>query len=153
MPAKRYKVTLTPEERIYLKDLVSKGKSAAYKITRARILLKADEEAETAAWKDEQIMRAVDVSRCTVERTREAFVEEGLEAALIRKKRSQPGNQKFDGAKEAHLITLACSVPPEGRERWTLQLLGDKMVQLKHFKSIGKETIRRTLKKTNLSLG
>jgi hypothetical protein len=80
-------------------------------------------------------------------------VEEGLEAALTRKKLSQPSHRKFDGDKEAHLIALACSKAPEGRERWTLQLLADKMVKLKYFKSISREAVRQTLKKTNSSLG
>ena len=153
MPAKRYKVTLTPEEKSYLQGLVSKGKSAAHKLNRARILLKADEGEKSSAWTDAQIREALSVNHSTVERTRQAFVEEGLEAALHRKKPSRPGHQKFDGAKEAHLIALACSPAPEGRQRWTLQLLADKMVELKHFDSISDEAVRQTLKKTNLSLG
>src|SRR3989338_2914000 len=109
MPAKRYKVTLTPEEKSNLQGLVSKGKSAAHKLNRARILLKADEGEKSPAWTDAQIREALGVNHSTVERTRQAFVEEGLEAALHRKKQSHPGHQKFDGAKEDHLIELACS--------------------------------------------
>lgn len=153
MPAKRYKVTLTKDERRFLKKFITTGKGAAYKITRARILLKADECPGGAGWTDSQIMEAIDVSRCMVERTRETFVEKGLEAALSRKAQERPGNQKFDGVKEAHLVTLACSSPPQGRERWTLQLLADKMVELKHFDSISHEAVRQTLKKTKLSPG
>ena len=153
MPAKRYKVTLRSEERCQLKELVSKGQAAAYKITRARILLKADEGPEGPAWPDERICEALDVGHSMVEHARQAFVEESLEGALGRKKRDHPPHQKFDGVKEAHLITLACSTPPEGREGWTLQLLGDKMVQLKHFKSISREAVRQTLKKTKLNRG
>jgi hypothetical protein len=89
----------------------------------------------------------------TVERTRQAFVEHGMDAALNRKKRATPGNQKFDGEKEAHLIAVACSTPPKGQKRWTLQLLADKMVELEHFESITSETIRQHLKKMNLNLG
>lgn len=151
--AKRYKVTLTKEERGSLRDLISKGKGSAPKLTRARILLKADESPKGPGWSDERIGDAVDVSVPTIERTRQKFVEEGLEEALNRKKQAQPSHQKFDGRKEAHLITLACSEAPEGRERWTLQLLADKMVKLKHFKSISYEAVRQTLKKTKLSRG
>jgi hypothetical protein len=88
-----------------------------------------------------------------VERPRQTFVEVGLEAALQRKKRVRPGNQKFDGSKEAHLIAVACSTPPAGQKRWTLHLLADQMIALHHFDSISPETIRQHLKKTNLNLG
>jgi len=149
MPAKRYKVTLAEEERQALLALISKGKAAAPKLTRARILLQADQGPHGPAWTDEQIQQALHVGRMTVERTRQAFVEQSLEAALHRKKRATPGNQKFDGAKEAHLISLACSPPPKGQTRWTLQLLADQMVALAQFESISAETIRQHLKKTN----
>ena len=153
MPAKRYKVTLEDEERQYLLALISKGKSAASKLTRARILLQADQGPQGPACSDEQIHQALHVGRMTVERTRQAFVEKGLEAALNRKKRETPGNQKFDGKTEAHLIALTCSTPPKGQKRWTLQLLADKMVELEYFESMTSETIRQHLKKMNLSLG
>jgi Homeodomain-like domain len=153
MPAKRYKVTLTHDERQDLLALVSKGKTAAYKLTRARILLQADQGPGGPAWTDEHICQTLHVGRKTVERTREACVEIGLEAALQRKPRSRPGPIKFDGEKEAHLIALACSQPPQGRTRWTLHLLADNMVELQHFEAISHETIRQHLKKTNLSLG
>lgn len=153
MPAKRYKVTLTATERHNLLALVSTGRAAAAKLTRARILLHADESPEGSAWSDEQICQALHVGRKTVERTRQTCVEEGLEAALTRKKRAQPGNQKFDGSTEAHLSAVACSHPPAGRKRWTLHLLADKMVELHHFASISHETVRQHLKKTNLSRG
>jgi transposase len=153
MPAKRYKVTLADEERQDLFALLSKGKSAAHKLTRARILLQTDQSPQGPAWSDEQIQQALHVSRMTVERTRQAFVEHGMDAALNRKKRATPGNQKFDGEKEAHLIAVACSTPPKGQKRWTLQLLADKMVELEHFESITSETIRQHLKKMNLNLG
>ena len=153
MPSKQYKVTLSEEERTVLFDLISKGKAAARKLTRARILLKADQSQGEPAWSDQQISEALNVDRSTVERTRKAFVEESMQAALSRKRRCRPGNQKFDGQKEAHLIAIACSPAPQGRERWTLQLLADKMVQLNHFESISYEAVRQVLKKTNLSLG
>ncbi len=153
MPAKIYKVTMSVEERSFLQSLVSTGKAAAYKRLRAQILLKADQSLDQWGWGDQQISEAFDVSRATVERTRKAFVLEGLQAALSRKKRDHPGNLKFDGQKEAQLIALRCSAPPEGRERWTLELLADQLVELKVFESISSETVRERLKKTNLSLG
>lgn len=153
MPAKHYKVTLTPEERQDLLALVSTGKAAAYRLTRARILLQADQSPHGPAWSDTHIHQALNVGRKTVERTRETFVEVGLEAALHRTKRARPGNQTFDGSKEAHLIAVACSNPPAGHKRWTLQLLADKMLELHHFESISHETIRQHLKKANLNRG
>jgi Homeodomain-like domain len=147
MPAKHYKVTLTPEERQDLLALVSTGKAAAYRLTRARILLQADQSPHGPAWSDGHIHQALHVGRKRVERTRQTFVEVGLEAALQRKTRARPGNQKFDGSKEAHLIAVACSNPPAGHTRWTLQLLADKMIELHHFESISHETIRQHLKK------
>ena len=149
MPAKYYKVTLTPAERQHLLTLVSTGKAAAYRLTRARILLQADQGPQGPAWSDTHIHQALHVGRKPVERTRQTFVEVGLEAALQRKKRARPGHQKFDGSTEAHLIAMACSTPPAGRKRWTLHLLADKMVELHHFASISPETIRQHLKKTN----
>ena len=90
----------------------------------------------------------------TIERTRKTFALEGLEAALTAKKPSETSRpQRFDGEKEAHLIALACSQAPEGHARWTLRLLAEKMIELKHFSSISHESIRRILKKTNLDLG
>ena len=146
MPAKRYKVTLTDAERQGLLTRVSTGKAAAYKLTRARILLQADQSPPGPAWSDEHIRQALHVGRLTVERTRQAFVDVGLEAALKRKQRATPGHQKFDGEKEAHLLAIACSPPPDGQKRWTLHLLADKMVELQHFASISPETIRQHLK-------
>lgn len=153
MPAKSYKVTMNDEERSSLQKLVSTGKAAAYKRIRAQILLKADQSKGQPAWTDQQISEAFEVGRVTVERTRKAFVLGGLEVALSRKKRDRPGNLKFDGEKEAQLIALRCSSPPEGRERWTLQLLADKLIELNIFESISSETVRDRLKKMNLSLG
>ena len=153
MPAKRYKVLLTELERHHLLSLISTGKAAARKLTHARILLQADESSGQPHWADQQIGEALHVSRRTIERVRQTFIEEGFEAALHHKKRAQPGHQKFDGDTEAHLIAIACSAAPEGRSRWTLQLLADQMVALQHFESISSETIRQVLKKTKLSLG
>jgi len=109
MPTKRYKITLTPEERTFLLNLISKGKVAAQKLTKAHILLKADQSEGQSAWSDKQISEALQVSCATIERVRKTFVEEGMELTLNRKKPSRCGNQKFDGEKEAHLMALACS--------------------------------------------
>lgn len=153
MPSKKYKVVLESDERASLRSLISRGKVAAYKRTHAQILLKADESPSGPHWPDQTISEAFDTSVSTVERVRKAFVEEGVEAALTRKTPVRPSNQKVDGDKEAHLIAIACSAPPEGRVRWTLRLLADKMVELRYFESISAETIRQVLKKTSLSLG
>jgi len=153
MPSKKYKVVLESDERVSLRFLISRGKVAAYKRTHAQILLQADESQVGPHWQDKAISEAFSTSVSTVERVRKAFVAGGLEAALTRKKPVRPSNQKVDGDKEAHLIAIACSTPPEGQARWTLRLLADKMVELNHFESISSETIRQVLKKTSLSLG
>ncbi len=145
---KKYIVRLTDEEREYLNELVSKGKSAAYKIKHANILLKTD--ADDSGWTDEQAAVAFSAHRNTVAGIRQRFVEEGLESALGRKKQSAPSREKvLDGKGEASLIALSCSVPPEGHSRWTLRLLADKMAELVIAGSISHETVRQTLKKTN----
>ena len=153
MPSKQYNVILDQCQRDYLADLISSGIESARKLTRARILLKADEGEFGPAYDDKQIEEAVEVSIPTIERTRKNFVLEGLTAALTAKKRTDTPNKKFDGEKEAHLIALVCSDPPEGHAKWTLRLLAEKMVELEHFSSISHEAIRQTLKKTNLDLG
>ena len=150
---KKYIVTLTEGERQMLQSLLSRGKAAARKLAHARILLKADASGGGPGWKDEQIVESVQVGRATVERVREAFVEEGLAAALERHKPRRQYERALDGDGEAHLIALACQKPPEGRSRWTLRLLADKMVQLEYVEGVSFQTVRRTLKKTNLSLG
>jgi glucose/arabinose dehydrogenase len=119
MPAKRDKVTVIDEERHALFAVISKGKAAAHKLTQARMLLQADQGPQGPAWSDEQMQQALHVGCMTVERTRKAFVEQGIEAALSRQQRSIPGHQKFDGAQEAHFIAVACSTPPKGQQRWT----------------------------------
>jgi transposase len=151
---KRYKVTLTKDERQQLRALLAAGKAAAPKLTRARILLKADASPGGPAWTDQRIVEALEVGVATVERIRQRFVEEGLDAALSRKPQARPSRQpKFDGRAEARLIALACSAPPEGRTEWTLQLLADKLVELKIVDSVSDETVRRVLKKTRSSRG
>jgi Homeodomain-like domain len=150
---KRYRVTLTEEERQALQKLVSVGKGAARKLVRARILLLADQAEGGPAWLDPEIVEALGCGRATVERVRKLLVEEGLDATLQPKPSNRLYERKFDGAAEAHLIALACGAPPEGRARWTLRLLGDRLVGLGHLESVSHETVRRTLKKTNLNLG
>lgn len=150
---KKYVVTLTPEEREQLRALVTKGKAAARTLTHARILLKADQGSAGPAWPDQLIRETLDVGLCTVMRVRERFVEEGLEAALRPRKPSPPPARKLDGHLEAQLIVLACSEAPEGRARWTLRLLADRMVELHEVESLSYETVRRTLKKTKSNPG
>jgi transposase len=151
---KKYKVTLTPDERNSLQVLITAGKAAALKLTRARILLKADAAPGGPGWTDVRIAEALEVDVTTVERLRERFVEQGLEAALDRKKQDQPSRQRtLDGQAEARLIALACSQPPQGRVRWTLRLLADRLVELEIVDTVSMETVRRTLKKTSSSRG
>jgi hypothetical protein len=150
---KRYRVTLTALERADLRKLVSVGKAAAQKLVRARILLLADQAEGGSAKLDPEIVDSLGCGRASVERVRKRFVEEGLEAALNPKPSQRVYERKMDGKTEAHLIALACGTPPEGRSRWTLRLLGDQMVALEQVESLSHETVRRTLKKTNSSLG
>lgn len=151
---KKYKVTLTSEERHQLRDLIAAGRAAASKLAHARILLKADAADGGPAWADERIADALEVSTDTVARVRQRFVEQGLEAALCRKTPARPPRvPKLDGRAEARLIALACSAPPDGRARWTLKLLADKLVELEVVDAVSDETVRRALKKTRSSRG
>jgi transposase len=151
---KKYKVTLTPDERQQLQKLIAAGKASAKKLAHARILLKADAAEGGPAWSDSRIARAIEVSTDTIARVRERFVEQGLEAALVRKKQDRPSRERIlDGRAEAKLIALACSAAPAGRQEWTMQLLADKLVELKIVDSVSDETVRRTLKKTRSSRG
>jgi len=150
---KKYIVTLTEVERQMLQAMLSRGKAAARKLMHARILLKADVSAGRPTLSDDAIAEGLEAGRTTVERVRKAFVEEGLEASLERRKPRRHYERRLDGDAEAHLIALACQKPPEGRSRWTLKLLADRMVQLEYVETVSDQTVRRTLKKTNLSLG
>jgi Homeodomain-like domain len=151
---KKYKVTLTPEERQQLHALISAGKASAKKLAHARSLLKADAAPGGPAWADAQIAQAAEVSIATVERVRQRFVAQGFEAALVRKEQDRPSRErKLDGAAEARLIALACSPPPDGRAGWTRQLLADPLVALDIVNTVSDETVRRTLKKTRSSRG
>ena len=149
MPAKRYKVTLEPDERGDLEKLISRGKGAARRLAHARILLHADQGAGRPGRIDAEIAEAVGVSVATIERVRQRFVEEGLEAALSPRPPRRLYPRKLDGEAEARLIALACSPPPDGRARWTLRMLAERMVVLGHVETVSHETVRTTLQQTN----
>ena len=150
---KKYIVKLTGDERERLDNLIRKGKSTAKIQLKARILLKVDSSEQGDCWCDSQIIEALDTNEAMVFRVRQALVEGGLGAVLIRKKRLTPAvPQIFDGAKEAKLIALACSEPPPGYARWTLRLLEQKVVELHIVDHASDNTIGRTLKKTSSSL-
>jgi transposase len=145
--AKKYLVNLTEDERATLLTLTKKGTIAARTLTRAHILLHADSQAT-----DDDIAQALHIGTATVERIRKRFVEEGLEAALNERPRAG-GRRKLEGKREAFLVALACSTPPDERKCWTMQVLADKLVELNQVESISDETVRRTLKKTSSSRG
>ena len=149
----KYQVKLTEDERYQLKQLISSGTAPARQIRRAHILLKSDCSPEGPNWTYEAICAAFDVSQMTITAIRRAYVEGGMDAVLKRKKPERNYKHRLDGEKEAHLIALACGKAPDGRERWTLRLLRDRFIKLGHVDNISHETIRTTLKKTNLSLG
>ena len=153
MPAKKYRVTLTAEERKDLQALVSTGKDAARRLTRARILLLADEEHAEGGWKDAAIAAALGVHTRTVERTREKCVELGLEAALNHKRPWRSRGKVLDGAAEARLTQIACTAAPDGHARWSMQMLADQLIALEVVESVSRETVRTTLKKTHSSRG
>jgi transposase len=146
MPAKKYRVFLSDKERKYLRKLVNTGVDKARKLTRARILLLTDESPSGLSNKDKEIMGSLGVCARTVAATRERFVEEGIEGALNEKPRSgRP--REFTGREEAKLTLIACSDPPEGRNRWSVRLLADKLVELNVVDSISRESVRKYLKK------
>jgi transposase len=147
-------VRLTEAERAELDALVRKGKASALAIARARILLKADQGENGEAWTDAQVAEALSVAPKTVFNVRRRWVEEGLEAALRRKKQDCPSrSRRLDGVAEAKLVATCCGPAPEGRARWTLRMLADKLVELEVVDFISPETVRGTLKKMQLSLG
>jgi transposase len=146
---KRYIVNLTVEERQGLKELVSRERVSGVKRQRAAIVLKADE-----GLTDEEIVDDLDVGLATVERVRRRCAERGIAAALERKPQERPSRpRKMDGASEARLVQVACSAPPDGRTRWTISLLTDKLVELQVFDTVSASTVQRTLKKTRSSRG
>jgi hypothetical protein len=147
---KKYIVRLTDDERQELIHLTKTGKAAAYKIKHAHILLQVD--ADGPNWSDDHVAKALRCHGNTVRNVRQRFVEQGLVAALVRKKQVAPSRQRLlDGATEAHLIALRCSQPPAGQAKWTLKLLAAKLVELEVVETISYETVRQTLKKTRSS--
>ncbi len=149
---KKYVVTLSAEERSILLDMISKGKGRARTLLHARILLKCDSGSHGENWTDRRIADALETTIITVERVRKRLVEGGMEAALNRKPQANRF-RKVDGDVEAHLIATACASPPDGRPRWTLRLLADRLVELELVDHISMETVRKTLKKTNSNPG
>lgn len=151
---KKYIIKLSKEERSLLDNIIRKGKHGAQKILRARILLKADQSSGRKWLTDAEIASALDTSIPTVERLRRRFVEEGFEASLKNKSRQTPHpNLKLDGELESQIIAVACSECPEGRSRWTLQMIADQLVELNCVDSLSRESVRRGLKKTKSSRG
>ena len=146
---KKYRVTLSAAERDELTALISKGKAAARQLAHARVLLPVDESVGEASSTDEQVAQALNLSRRTVERVRERFVEQGFAAALVARPSTRRYARAFDGAEEARLMALACSPPPEGKKRWTLRLLAAQVVERQSVETVSYETVRQTLKKTN----
>lgn len=150
MRQEKFVVRLNAGEREKLKAVLAQKRCARFRRNRAHIFLKADVGPEGPGWTDARIADAFDVSRRSVSRARRQLVDEGLEASLVKKSSPRPHMRVLDGAKEAHLIALACGDPPEGRGRWTLKLLADRIVELEpDLDSVSYETVRTTLKKTN----
>lgn len=148
----KHKLILSIEERDELNKLIRTGKSSAAKLTHARILLAADESIGIKQT-DAEIAQQLLVSQKTVQRVRIAAVEQGLEAALLRKPNSNPKPRKMDGVKEAQLIAICCSTPPEGRSTWTMKLLANELIRLEAFETVSPSTVQRSLKKMNLNRG
>ena len=153
MSTKKYRIRLTRDEQHELKTLASRGRTAAYKQTHARILLMSDESRPDGGMTDAEISRALGVGLSMVERVRRRCVEGGIESALNRKRQLRRRQKRLDGEGEAKLIAIACGEPPEGRASWTLKLLADRLVESEVVESISTETVRMVLKKTNSSLG
>jgi transposase len=149
----KYVVGLTPAQRRELERMARSGKRSARTLVRARILLKADAADGGPAWDDASTAEALDCGARTVARVRKKFAQGGLDAALHQKKPTGRQYRKLDGAQEARLVALACSPPPDGRARWTLKLLADRLVELEVVASVSDETVRRTLKKTRSNPG
>jgi len=145
--AHKYLVDLTEEEQGYLLDVIHKGKTTARRVARAHVLLRA-----AAGATDEEIAQTLHLGLSTVHRTRQRFVDEGLTAALSEQPRSG-SPPALTGKQAAYLIALACSTPPAGRRRWTLQLLADRFIELRQIDLISPDTVGRVLKKTTSNLG
>ena len=152
MRPRKYHVTLTEDEHKYLNEMTRRGTASAQKIEHAQVLLKLDETYNDKPWQLEEIRKAYGVSIGTICNIAQRFVEEGLEFALNRKQQ-QNRHHKITGEVEAHIVAIACSDAPEGRDRWTLQLIADRLVELKMVDSISATAIGTTLKKTNSNPG
>jgi len=151
--APRYRVTLTEEERKELKAISTKGKRAARTVLYARALLLLDAGEQGPKWIVAKVAEALGTTTRSLEHLKKQFVEEGITSALNRKKRVKPPREiQFGGEFEAHLLALACSEVPDGRQRWTVRLLAEKMVELQIVPSVSPMTVCNTLKKMNLSL-
>lgn len=156
---KLYVVQLSSEERETLQELIKRGnrkkgqRPSALKLTRARILLKADQAEDAPAYTDAEIAEALDVSSKTVFNLRKKWVELGLEQALERRQQANRRQPKLDGKAEAKLVACSCGPAPKGRSKWTLRLLADRAVELELVDSISHEAVRQTLKKMSSSLG
>ena len=149
MSKKKWVVELCQQERDELNRLISKGRSSAMNIVKARILLKADQGSHGPAWGDGRIVEALESNLTQVARVRRKLVEEGMNAVFARKKRQTPPRSRvFDGAGEAALVALACSEPPQGYGRWSIRLLAQKVVEMEIVDSVHFNTVGRTLKKT-----
>lgn len=153
MRTTKYTVDLTEAERAGLRTLVGRGTAPARPLIRARILLKANQGEGGPGWTDAAIAGALDVHPATVARVRRQWVEAGLAATLERKRPDRVYRRLLDGAAEAHLIAVACSTPPTGRQRWTLRLLADELVRLEVVPTVSYETVRRTLEQTRSNRG
>ena len=149
---KKYIVELTSEERSQLREIINAERMAAHKRRHARMLLKLDQSSEGTGWPDTQVAAAFDCTARSSERLRRRLVEHGLATALEHGNRGSYRARALDGVAEAHLIALDCGDAPEGRNRWTVRLLEEKMVAMNLVKSCSKSSIHRTLKKMNLSL-
>ena len=151
---KKYTITLTQDERKYLKGIKFKGKHKSQKVINALILLGCDTgEFQEKRSTNEEISRMLKIGMRKIDRVKKRFIEEGMDITLNGKKGSRIYAKKADGDFEAHLVTLSCSDPPKGFSRWSLRLLADKVVELEYIDQISHETIRQVLKKTKLNLG
>lgn len=152
-PVKRYRVTLEESERERLRLMLTSGRHAARKLLHAQILLLSDRNSGGPGLSVEEVRRVLPTSPSTIERVRKSFVEDGLEAALVRKAPNRVYERILDGDAEAKLTALACSKPPDDRENWSVRLLADRLVALEIVPSVSASTVQRTLKKTRSNRG
>ncbi|MFC0711092.1 helix-turn-helix domain-containing protein [Azorhizophilus paspali] len=150
----RYRVVLSEVERTHLQVLTSKGKTATSQVINALILLNCDQSAPAGPCRSSrEIAQMLDIGERKIERVKKRCVEEGVEAALVRKRPEREYARKIDGELEARLIAMSCSQLPEGHARWTLRLLAERSVELSYVESLSHETVHRVLKEANSSLG